>query len=130
METKATTVDAYLAALPEEQRLALEGLRATIRAAAPEAVEGIAYAMPSFKYRGRPLAYFGAAKNHVALYGLVSEAHHEELSGYVTSKGTIRFTLQKPLPESLVKALIVERMQAIDAAEAARQARRSRRAKL
>ncbi|MEX0741710.1 MAG: DUF1801 domain-containing protein, partial [Phycisphaeraceae bacterium] len=62
MGPTAKDVDTYLGALPEEQRAALEKLRATIRAAAPDAAESISYGMPTFKYKGRPLIYFGAAK--------------------------------------------------------------------
>jgi len=98
----------------------LEAVRRAIKAAAPEAVEGISYGMPGFKYRGRPLVYFAAAKAHCALYGPAVADYAEELAGYDTSKGTIRFPPEKPLPESLVKKIVRARMKAIEAAEAAR----------
>ncbi len=88
-------IDAHLAALPEPQREALEGLRRTIRAAAPEAVEAISYSTPALKYRGRPPVSFGAAKDHCSLYCMstaVMDEHREVLTAYGTRKGTIRFT--------------------------------------
>jgi uncharacterized protein YdhG (YjbR/CyaY superfamily) len=105
MDTQATDIDGYLAALPEAARATLAVLRATIRATAPEAVESISYGMPAFKYRGKPLAYFMAAKQHCALYG--------------TAGGTKRFAPGEPLPEALVTALIQDRMADIEAKEAA-----------
>ena len=77
-----------------------------IKAVAPTAVEAIGYGIPSFKYQGRPLIYFGAAKSHCALYG--------------TSKGTIRFPPGEPPPEALVKTLVNERIAQIEAAAAGR----------
>ncbi len=110
--------DAYLAALPAPQRTALEKVRATIKAAAPDAVETIAYAMPAFKYKGRPLAYFAAFKDHCSFFpasGAVIEACAADLAGYRTSKGTIQFPASKPLPVSLVKKLVMTRMAEIEA---------------
>jgi uncharacterized protein YdhG (YjbR/CyaY superfamily) len=91
MSTKPSSVDGYLASLSEEVRGTMEEIRRMIRAAAPEAVEGMSYRMPGFKYRGRPLVYFAAAKNHGALYGPAVVGHQDGLAGYDTSKGTIRF---------------------------------------
>lgn len=113
-------VDAYLKALPQDQRRALIDLRATILGAAPDAVEGFAYGLPGFKYRGRPLAYVGAAKAHCALYGTNADEFREQLAKYDVSKGTIRFTPERPLPKALVRKLMKSRMAAIDAAEDAR----------
>jgi uncharacterized protein YdhG (YjbR/CyaY superfamily) len=120
MNTKPTDVDAYLAALPDNSRAALEGLRRAIKASAPNAVESISYAMPTYKYRGKPLTYFAAARNHCALYGLsaVLKAHGPELAAYDTSKGTIRFPPARPIPEALLRTLLKARMEEIDAAEA------------
>ena len=117
MNSGPTDIDSYLAAVPEPAKATLEGLRRTIRAVAPEAMESISYGMPAFKYRGKPLAYFAVAKGHCALYGLNTEP--AELAGYDTSrKGTIRFPPEKPLPEALVRTLLEERMATIEAAEA------------
>jgi uncharacterized protein YdhG (YjbR/CyaY superfamily) len=108
-------VATYLAALPEDQRAALQKLRDTIKAAAPEAAESISYGIPSFKYKGRPLIHIGAAKHHCAIYGLVPDAYKDELKQYDTSKGTIRFSADKPLPTTLVKKLVNTRMAEIEA---------------
>src|SRR6516162_2299880 len=91
---KPTTIDEYLAGLGEEQRAALEKLRKTIKAAAPKAEEGISYGLAAFRLDGKPLVAFGAAANHCAFYPMSSTTvadHQQELQGYDTSKGTIRF---------------------------------------
>ena len=115
MSPAPKTVDDYLAALPKDHRAALEGLRKTIRAAAPEAAESISYGIPSFKHKGRQLIHIGAAKHHCAIYGLVPDAFKDELKQYDTSKGTIRFPADKPLPETLVRKLVKTRMAEIKA---------------
>ena len=99
MNTKWSSVDEYLSALPDDPRTALEKLRRMIKAMVPEAVESISYGIPTFKYKGKPLIYLGAAKTHCALYG--------------TSKGTMRFQPGDPPPETLVRALVSERIVAI-----------------
>lgn len=111
--TEPASVDAYMAALPEPSRAVLEGLRATIRAAAPGATELISYGMPAFKVHGRLLVYYAAFKNHVSLFpasGSAIEAHREELAPYVTSKGTIRFSLDAPLPADLIARIVKARV--------------------
>jgi uncharacterized protein YdhG (YjbR/CyaY superfamily) len=107
LRVKPTSVDEYLAALPAEQRAALEKLRRDIRAAAPGAEECIAYQLPSFRLDGRHLVSFGAAARHCAFYpGAVVEEHLDELESYQTSKGTIRFQPERPLPAALVRKLV------------------------
>lgn len=115
----AQQIDAMLATLPADQRAALQSLRETIAAAAPEAVEAISYALPAFKYRGRPLVSYGASRGHVAFYCMspaAMDAHKELLAGYDTSKGTIRFQPDKPLPDALVTTLVKARIAETDAA--------------
>lgn len=115
---RSTDVDNVLAALPEDARKALEALRRTIAAAAPEAVETINYGVPAFKYRGRPLVSFAAAKNHCSFYvqsPAVMEAHRDELASYDTSKGTLRFAPDAPPPVALVTKLVKARMAETDA---------------
>jgi len=109
---KLTTVDGYLAKLDEKQRAALEKLRKTIRAAAPKAEECISYGIPAFKLHGM-LVGFGAAKNHCAFYlfnASTVAAHQNLLQGRDTSKGTIRFAVDKPLPLALVRKLVKTRI--------------------
>ncbi len=91
-------IDAYLATLPAAMRAALQGLRHAIAAAAPEAVEAISYGAPAFKYRGRPLVSYGAAKHHASFYVMgpaVMDAHATLVAPYDTSKGTVQFPLRR-----------------------------------
>src|SRR4029077_4220669 len=101
-KAKPATIDEYLAALDPDQRGALEKLRKTIRAAAPGAEECVSYGMPGFRYGGRPLVWFGAAAKHCAFYpGGVVEKFAKDLKAFETSKGTIRFQPDRPLPAAL-----------------------------
>jgi uncharacterized protein YdhG (YjbR/CyaY superfamily) len=112
-------IDAFLETVPADVRVALQRLREVIAAAAPEAVETIAYGVPAFKYSGRPLVSYGAGKGHCAFYVQsppLMDAHRDELKGYDTSKGTIRFQAAEPLPEKLVTKLVRKRMAETDAA--------------
>lgn len=110
---KPTTIDAYLAALPADQRAALQKLRAQIKAAAPGAVEYIGYGLAGFKFEGHPLLYFGAATHHCALYGALNTARFaDRLEGFKQSKGTVQFTPDRPIPAAVVKALVKARSEA------------------
>jgi uncharacterized protein YdhG (YjbR/CyaY superfamily) len=108
-----SAVDAYLAAVPEPARSTLEKMRVLIRSAAPaEATEAIGYGMPTFRYKGALVAY-AAFKNHCSLFPMnasLVEAFKDELKEYKTSKGTIQFTVEKPLPAALVKKLVKARV--------------------
>ncbi len=108
MKTPAATIDDYLAPLSAEKRAALEKLRGEIRAAAPGAEECISYGIPSFRLDGRLLVSFGAAAKHCAFYpGAQPIATLEaELAGYDTSKGTIRYDPERPLPAPLVRKIV------------------------
>jgi uncharacterized protein YdhG (YjbR/CyaY superfamily) len=109
-----TSVEDYLATLPEESRKALERLRQTIRAAAPEATEAISYQMPAFKWYGRSLVAYAAFKDHCSFFPMstkVIETHREELTSFDTGKGTIRFHTDKPLPAALVRKLVKARIE-------------------
>ena len=113
MAGKPRTIDAYLAALPDDKRAALEKLRKTIRAAAPRAEECISYQLPAFRLDGKVLVAFGGTARHCALYLMSSstvEAHKGELGDYDTSKGVIRFQAQDPLPATLVRKLVKSRI--------------------
>lgn len=98
-------VEAYLRKLPDGQREALERLRRQIKAAAPKAKEGFGYGLPGF-YLDGPLFYYGAAKAHCAIYGTRPAGFDEELVAFTLSKGTVRFTPEKPLPAALVKRMV------------------------
>ena len=108
---KAKTIDEYLATLSEDKRAALEKLRKAIKAAAPKAEECISYQLPAFRLNGRMLVWFGATAKHCAFYpGAVVEAFKSELKDYDTSKGTIRFQPDHPLPAALVRKLVKARI--------------------
>lgn len=109
----AIDVDGYLAGVPEPAHSTLQKLRAMIRAAVPaEATETISYQMPAFRYKGALVAY-AAFKNHCSFFPMSAsliEEFKEELRGYETSKGTIRFPSDRPLPAALVKKLVKARV--------------------
>jgi uncharacterized protein YdhG (YjbR/CyaY superfamily) len=118
MTTPPPDVHKFLATLPEEVRTALLQLRETIRASAPEAEERIGYGVPAFYYKKRPLVSYAAGKNHCSFYvqsPAVMDVHRSELEGYDTSKGTVRFRPDAPLPTALVETLVKARMAEIDA---------------
>lgn len=111
---KPTNTDEYLAQLPADQQEALQALREQIMAAAPNAVEYFGYGLPGFKYNDHPLVYLGAAKKHVALYGMIPPGFGEKLKDFTVSKGTIQFTPEKPLPAAVVKAIVKAKMAEIE----------------
>ena len=119
------TVDEYLAALPEDSRATLEKIRKMIKAAAPKATEGISYQMPMYKQHGMVIG-FAAFKNHCSIFpgSRAVATHKDELKGYETSKGTIRFPIGKPLPAGLVKKLVKESVLANEAAFSEKSKRR------
>ena len=106
------TVDEYLERVPEPARTTLKKIRTVIRSVAPpEATEGISYGMPTFKYKGM-LASFAAFSDHCSLFpgaGPTIEFKNE-LKNFQTSKGTIRFAPNKPLPATLLKRLMKARI--------------------
>ena len=108
-KTTTKTIDEYLAALSDDKRGALEKLRKTIKAAAPKAEECISYQLPAFRLNGKLLVAFGATASHCAFYPMSAstvEAHQDDLQDYDTSKGTIRFQPDDPLPAGLVKRIV------------------------
>ena len=105
-------VDTYLALQTENVRIALEKMRRIIKTTVPEAEEVISYGMPAYRYHGM-LVYFAGFKNHYSLFpgnaSMIAEMA-EELKGYKTSKGTIQFALDKPMPVTLIKKIVKARM--------------------
>ena len=113
MGAPAKTVDEYIDSAPEPGRAALKKMRATIRSVLPrEATEVISYKMPAFKH-GKVLVWYAAFKDHCSLFPTAAamEACKEELAGYTTSKGTVRFEIDKALPIALIKRLVKVRLQ-------------------
>lgn len=127
MSGKPRTIDDYLAPLSSDKRAALEKLRKDIKSAAPRAEECISYQLPGFRLDGRMLASFGAWTDHCAFYpgAFPIEANEKELKAYKTSKGTIQFPAEKPLPATLVRKLIKSGI----AERAAKQLRKADKAK-
>jgi uncharacterized protein YdhG (YjbR/CyaY superfamily) len=109
-----TSVEDYLATLPEDRRSAMEELRRTIMAAAPEATETIAYQMPALRSRGGHfLVSYAAYKNHYSLFpasGVVIKALGEEVKPYLAGKGTIRFRADEAIPLATVTKIVKVRV--------------------
>lgn len=113
--TKASTsqdVDDYLSRVPAVQRKALEELRRTIKSVVPTAEEVISYQIPTFKLNGRMLVSYAAFAEHCSFFPGAgpTETHKDELKSFATSKGTVRFTPEKPLPASLIKKMVKTRI--------------------
>jgi uncharacterized protein YdhG (YjbR/CyaY superfamily) len=109
-------VEEYLARLPDPARDMLSKIRDAIRSAAPpQATETISYRMPAFKYKG-VLVWYAAFANHCSLFptAAVLEVFKNELKSFSTSKGTIQFPLDKPLPTALIKRIVKERVRQIE----------------
>jgi len=112
MASKPKTIDEYLSLLSDDKRAALQKLRKIIRSTVPKAEECISYQICAFRQNGM-LVGFGAAANHCAFYLMSSttlKAHERELKDYDTSKGTIRFSPDNPLPAALVRKLVRARI--------------------
>jgi|ERR1700719_2806538 len=110
--SRLQTVDNYLALVPEPARSTLQRMRTAIRSAVPaETTEAISYGIPAFNYKG-PLVWFAAFSNHCSFFPTASviQAFKNDLKGYKTSKGTIQFPVDKPLPAALVKKMVKARL--------------------
>ena len=110
---KPRTIDEYLADVSTDQRIALEKLRKTIQAVAPKAEECISYGIPAFRLNGRSLVFFGAWSNHCSFYPGSSKTlkkFRDDLKDFQVTKGTVRFSPDKPLPVALVKKLVNARI--------------------
>jgi uncharacterized protein YdhG (YjbR/CyaY superfamily) len=113
------SVDDYIATQPVSVRPKLEQVRAAIRRAVPEAVEGIGYGMPGYKLDGKPMLYFAGFREHYSLFaasGTFFAALQDELKGYELRKGTIHFPLSKPVPVKLISRIAKLRAAGIAAA--------------
>ncbi len=113
MTQRAATVDEYLAALPDDQRAALQRLRGQCLAAAPGAEEVIAYAIPGLRLRGRYLVGYAAAKRHLSFFPCKApiQANLEHLAGFDLDEGTVRFQADRPIPADVVERLVRSRVE-------------------
>ena len=121
------SVDEYIAAQPTAVRPKLEQVRAAIRKAVPEAVEGIGYRMPAYKLHGKPMLYFAGFQKHYSLFaasGTFFAALADELKGYELRKGTVHFPLTEPVPRRLISR--IAKLRAASIAAAANKPRRDR----
>jgi uncharacterized protein YdhG (YjbR/CyaY superfamily) len=126
---KPETIDQYLAGVAPEKRAALEALRKTIHAAAPGAEELISYGLPHFRLDGAVLMAIGAAAKHCAIYPCSSTAVatlKDELAGFDTSPGTVRFKVDAPPSDALVRRIVEVRKAENAAIAAARTTKRKR----
>ena len=105
------TIDAYIAQFPPDIQARLEQVRATIRKAAPQAVETISYGMPAFKQH-RVLVYFAAYAKHIGFYptGSGIAAFQKEISAFKNSKGAVQFPHDRPLPLALIRRMVQYRV--------------------
>lgn len=123
------SVDDYLATQPKAVRAKLEHVRLAIMKAVPEAVEGIGYRMPGYKLQGKPMLYFAGFKEHYSLFaasGTFFTALKDELKDYELRKGTVRFSLTKPVPVKLISRIAKLRAAGIKAAVGTRSRPRER----
>jgi uncharacterized protein YdhG (YjbR/CyaY superfamily) len=115
---KAESVDEYLAQLSESQRTEIQRLMRITKELAPNSEIMISYGMPTFKHKGKPLVYFGAFKDHMSVFPASSRVINslsKELKEFKMSKGTVQFTLTKPLPADVFNQIVQLRMEEIEA---------------
>jgi uncharacterized protein YdhG (YjbR/CyaY superfamily) len=125
--TTAATIDEYIAMQPAERRSLLEEMRELIRSHAPEAVETISYAMPTFDMNGTHLVHFAALTNHTGFYptGSGVAAFEGEIGRYKSTKGAIQFPLGEPLPRELIGRIVEFRVAAVATSRPRKTARRA-----
>ncbi|MBU6423572.1 MAG: DUF1801 domain-containing protein [Chloroflexota bacterium] len=112
----AATVDEYLRSVDPALRQLLQRIRRTVRSAAPKATESISYGIPTFKQDGKRLIYLSAASRHCAVH-MIGAAHLAEAKrrGFAVGRGSIRFTPERPLPDDLLKRIVMARLAEIAA---------------
>ena len=116
MVNKPKDIDEYIAAFPTATQKLLEQMRSTIQEAAPQAVEAISYAIPTFKLNGKNLVHFAGYEKHIGFYATPTghEAFAKDLSKYKQGKGSVQFPLNAPLPLNLVERIVKFRVQEME----------------
>ncbi len=106
---KVETIDEYIAQFPEKTQAILQKVRDTIKAVAPTATEKIGYGIPTFVFNGKNLVHFAGYEHHIGFYpgSAPIEFFKDKLCGYNTSKGTIQFPLDSPIPYELIKEITI-----------------------
>jgi len=118
VKASGESIDDYLANVPASHRAALKRVRAIVRKAYPTAEEGFYYQLPAFRLKGKAFVAFRSSKAHCSLHplsGTVLPSLKSKLAAFEFSKGTIRFTPQQPIPESLIRAILRVRAQELQA---------------
>lgn len=112
MHAKYKSVDEYIGAFPETTQPLLKKLREIIKSKAPDASESIAYGMPAYKTKGKPLVYFAGYENHIGFYATPTghAAFAKDLSRYKQGKGSVQFPLSEPLPFELIARMVEYRV--------------------
>jgi uncharacterized protein YdhG (YjbR/CyaY superfamily) len=116
---KPTSIDAYIAALPDGAKPVATELRALIHATARGATERISYDMPTFDLKGQPLIYFGVWKKHIGIYpatGRMVARFGDSFAPYTLGKGTIQFPLNAPMPLDLIRQIVAFRVSEVESA--------------
>lgn len=106
--SKPENIDEYIATFPENTQKLLQQVRTSIKKVVPAVEETISYGIPTFTLNGGYLIYFAGYKNHISLYPAPrgNELFKEELSAYKGGKGTVQFSLDKPMPFNLITRIV------------------------
>lgn len=112
-----SVINDYLSKIKEPQKSALQHISDVISQVAPDATEAISYGMPGYKYKGKYLITFAAFKNHLSIFpgAHAIEALQNDLSEFKQSKGTVQFTVEKPIPDAVLKKIVKVRIDDINA---------------
>ena len=108
MKSKINSIDEYIDTFPEDVQPILKQVRRTIKAAAPQAGEKISYGIPTFTLNGKYLIYFAGWKQHISIYPIPvgDDAFNQEVAPYIAGKGTLKFTIDKPVPLKLITKIV------------------------
>jgi uncharacterized protein YdhG (YjbR/CyaY superfamily) len=109
-------IETYIAGFPDQTQGLLNQIRKIILEAAPGVSEQMAYGMPAYKLRGKPLVYFGGYKHHIGFYATPTghEQFIDELSGYKQGKGSVQFPLDQPMPWDLIERMVKFRVSEVN----------------